>query len=48
MSENTSTARNTLAEVTAARPFSERHIGPDEPQVTEMLKSLGGEQPEPR
>ncbi|MCW2821381.1 MAG: gcvP, partial [Marmoricola sp.] len=31
----------TLAAALGARPFSERHIGPDEHQVTEMLKALG-------
>ncbi|MCW2712901.1 MAG: gcvP, partial [Marmoricola sp.] len=31
----------TLAAALGARPFSERHIGPDEQQVTEMLKALG-------
>ncbi|MCW2806946.1 MAG: gcvP [Marmoricola sp.] len=31
----------TLAAALEARPFSERHIGPDEHQVTEMLKALG-------
>ncbi len=30
-----------LAEVLEPRPFSDRHIGPDAPQVTEMLKALG-------
>ena len=30
-----------LADVLEPRPFSERHIGPDDQQVTEMLKSLG-------
>ncbi len=30
-----------LADVLAPRPFSERHIGPDDRQVTEMLKALG-------
>ncbi|MCW2762276.1 MAG: gcvP [Marmoricola sp.] len=31
----------TLAAALEARPFSERHIGPDDHQVTEMLKALG-------
>ncbi len=31
----------TLADALAGRPFSERHIGPDEQQITEMLKTLG-------
>jgi glycine dehydrogenase len=31
----------TLAAALEVRPFSERHIGPDEHQVTEMLKALG-------
>ncbi len=39
-SEPTSTGPR-LADLTAARPFVERHVGPDEPQVTEMLKALG-------
>jgi glycine dehydrogenase len=30
-----------LAAALEARPFSERHIGPDDQQVTEMLKTLG-------
>ena len=30
-----------LADVLEPRPFSERHIGPDDHQVTEMLKTLG-------
>ena len=30
-----------LADVLEPRPFSERHIGPDDHQVTEMLKALG-------
>jgi glycine dehydrogenase len=30
-----------LADVLEPRPFSERHIGPDDQQVTEMLKKLG-------
>ncbi len=29
-----------LADLTAGRPFVERHVGPDEPQVAEMLKAL--------
>ena len=32
---------HTLADALGARPFSERHIGPDDQQVTEMLKALG-------
>ena len=31
----------TLADAIRPRPFSERHIGPDAQQVTEMLKALG-------
>ncbi len=31
----------TLAGALEPRPFSERHIGPDDRQVTEMLKALG-------
>ncbi len=31
----------TLAQALAARPFSERHVGPDDQQVTDMLKALG-------
>jgi glycine dehydrogenase len=31
----------TLAAALASRPFRERHIGPDEQQITEMLKKLG-------
>ena len=31
----------TLAAALEGRPFSERHIGPDDHQVTEMLKALG-------
>ncbi len=31
----------TLSDLTAARPFAERHIGPDDAQVTEMLKAIG-------
>jgi glycine dehydrogenase len=31
----------TLAAALASRPFRERHIGPDEQQITEMLKRLG-------
>jgi glycine dehydrogenase len=31
----------TLAAALEARPFRERHIGPDDHQVTEMLKALG-------
>jgi glycine dehydrogenase len=31
----------TLAEALEARPFRERHIGPDDRQVTDMLKALG-------
>ena len=31
-------SRDVLA---ATRPFSDRHIGPDDHQVTEMLKALG-------
>ena len=34
-------AAPTLAQLTGARRFSERHIGPDDEQVTEMLKTLG-------
>ncbi len=30
----------TLAAALAARPFSERHVGPDDQQVTDMLKAL--------
>ena len=30
----------TLAEALASRPFSERHVGPDDQQVTDMLKAL--------
>ena len=30
-----------LADDLEPRPFSERHIGPDDHQVTEMLKALG-------
>src|SRR3954453_7148005 len=30
-----------LADDLQPRPFSERHIGPDDHQVTEMLKTLG-------
>ena len=30
-----------LADVLEPRPFSARHIGPDDQQVTEMLKALG-------
>ena len=30
-----------LADALEPRPFSERHIGPDDHQVTEMLKALG-------
>jgi glycine dehydrogenase len=29
-----------LADLTSGRPFVERHVGPDESQVTEMLKAL--------
>ena len=32
---------HTLGAALGARPFSERHIGPDDQQVTEMLKALG-------
>ena len=32
---------HTLGAALGARPFSERHIGPDDQQVTEMLKTLG-------
>jgi glycine dehydrogenase len=32
---------HTLGAALGARPFSERHIGPDDHQVTEMLKALG-------
>ena len=28
-----------LADLTSGRPFVERHVGPDEPQVAEMLKA---------
>jgi glycine dehydrogenase len=31
----------TLAAALASRPFRERHIGPDDQQITEMLKRLG-------
>ncbi len=31
----------TLADALEGRPFRERHIGPDEQQITEMLKVLG-------
>ncbi len=31
----------TLAAALEARPFADRHIGPDDTQVTEMLKALG-------
>ena len=31
----------TLAEALEARHFRERHIGPDDRQVTDMLKALG-------
>jgi glycine dehydrogenase len=31
----------TLADALRGRPFRERHIGPDDQQVTEMLKALG-------
>ncbi len=34
-------SQRTLAAATGPRPFSERHIGPDDRQVTEMLKALG-------
>ncbi len=34
-------SQRTLAATTGPRPFSERHIGPDDQQVTEMLKALG-------
>ncbi|MCW2848292.1 MAG: gcvP [Marmoricola sp.] len=34
-------SEHTLADALASRPFSERHIGPDDHQVTEMLKKLG-------
>ena len=31
----------TLAAALEPRPFGDRHIGPDDQQVTEMLKALG-------
>ena len=40
--QNTGSAlTRSLADAIRPRPFSERHIGPDAQQVTEMLKALG-------
>ncbi len=40
-SDPTSGPGTTLGQVLQPRPFAERHVGPDDQQVTEMLKALG-------
>ena len=40
MSESRSRPDMRLADLISGRPFVERHVGPDDAQVAEMLKAL--------